>query len=222
MKQQLSRTVFQATLIVVLSSALALAVNSVRARGLDLSRNYFELTRPAAVHAQPDKSPSFEMRNVSDADSVSGADAALGESDSNAAAAEMAVTGGNAGPAPYPVGELGFREITTPQVLDLLNDPRAESMAVLFVDARNEEFYNSGHIPRAVQLDHYYADQYMPDVLPLAMAAELLVVYCGGGDCEDSMMVCNDLMLEGVPQENILLYKEGMDRCRSSAGAPHR
>ena len=40
-------------------------------------------------------------------------------------------------------------------------------------------------------------------------AAAIVVVYCGGGDCEDSIFMCRELVETGLASDNIFLYEGG-------------
>ena len=51
-------------------------------------------------------------------------------------------------------------------------------------------------------------------MLPLTRSAEKIVVYCSGGDCEDSLFACEDLLQAGVPFEKVFLYPGGMEEWR--------
>jgi len=80
----------------------------------------------------------------------------------------------------------------------------------IFIDARNDTAYAEKHIPGAHQLDHYYADRYLPDLLPVCAEAERIIVYCNGGKCEDSKLAATDLIENGVEAEKIFVYIGGV------------
>jgi rhodanese-related sulfurtransferase len=105
--------------------------------------------------------------------------------------------------------ESPFRAVELKEVLELFEHPNAALGVHVFIDARADEPYLEGHIPGALQCDHYRLEDYLPNVLSIAAAAETIVVYCNGGDCEDSLSVCGDLMLADVPRARILLFKGG-------------
>ncbi|HRX85753.1 MAG TPA: rhodanese-like domain-containing protein [Phycisphaerae bacterium] len=85
----------------------------------------------------------------------------------------------------------------------------------IFIDARDDAHYTEGHIPGAYQLDHYRADRYLPDLLPICRSALRIVVYCNGGSCEDSQLAAEDLMLEGIDPSKILVYEAGITEWRA-------
>jgi len=81
---------------------------------------------------------------------------------------------------------------------------------VLFLDARRSNVYRSGHIAGARPFSVWEADA---DDKVKALFAEGLdqsapiVVYCSGGDCEDSHMLGQKLYFVGF--DNVLVYKDG-------------
>ena len=76
----------------------------------------------------------------------------------------------------------------------------------------------TGTCPGAYQLNHYLSEQFLPGLVPIALAAEKVVIYCNGGDCEDSLFAAVDLLDEGVPYESIYLYEGGMEEWRKRGG----
>lgn len=89
-------------------------------------------------------------------------------------------------------------------------DPAFAAQRIVFIDARNPERYAAGHIPGAVLFDHYHPDAYVAPVLAALAIAERVVIYCTGGDCEDSELAALDLISLGVPGEKIVVYGGGM------------
>jgi rhodanese-related sulfurtransferase len=105
------------------------------------------------------------------------------------------------------------------EVQELFADPRREQEQLIFVDARNRKRYEEGHVPGAYHLDHFYPDETLAEVLPAAMGAERVVVYCNGGGCEDSEFVAVFLREAGVPGDRLFVYPGGMMEWRE-AGWP--
>lgn len=112
------------------------------------------------------------------------------------------------------VNGLGVQVVSFDQVCAMFEDPEREAGLILFIDARDADNYNDGHIPGAVQLDHYKLERYLPKVLPLTRYAEKIVVYCNGGDCEDSLFASEDLFEAGVAYEKVFLYTGGIEEWR--------
>ncbi len=100
--------------------------------------------------------------------------------------------------------------ITGPEVHQLFQDPRYAQELVVFVDARNQTQYRQGHIPGAYPFDHYRAMEELPTVLPACMNAEQVVVYCTGGDCEDSEFGAITLRDAGVPPDRLFVFIGGI------------
>jgi rhodanese-related sulfurtransferase len=119
------------------------------------------------------------------------------------------------GGAAQRLAQRGLQSIAGEDVLKLFEDPRYEQGLVVFVDARGDQHYQAGHIPGAWQFDHYRMEHYLADVLPACLNADIVVVYCGGGDCEDSEFAAILLRDAGVPAENIHVYTGGMTEWRT-------
>lgn len=102
-----------------------------------------------------------------------------------------------------------YQEITHDEVLALLNDPNTELGLNVFVDARNENNYSEGHIPGSYQCDPYDIGSYIDGMIDHVLGAEKVVVYCGGGNCEDSIFMCRELLEMEVPMEAIYLFMGG-------------
>ena len=104
----------------------------------------------------------------------------------------------------------GLQIITGQDVAELFKDLRYEQGLVVFVDARDDQHYQAGHIPGAWQFDHYRAERYLPAVLPVCLNAQRVVVYCTGGACEDSEFAAIMLRDAGIPRENLFVYAGGI------------
>jgi rhodanese-related sulfurtransferase len=103
----------------------------------------------------------------------------------------------------------GFQVADTNLVLKLYHDPGYSGGGIVFLDARNDQAYTAGHIPGAYQLDYYYKEKYLPTVLPVLMSAVTIVVYCNGGECEDSELTASLLLQAGIPPSRIFVYAGG-------------
>lgn len=109
-----------------------------------------------------------------------------------------------------------FRMISLKEARAIFEDDNTASGLNVFVDARADEPYTAGHIPGAVQCDYYRIDYYFPDLIMRAGGAEKIVVYCNGGDCEDSLYVCGELLKHDIPRARILLFKGGWEAWRDA------
>jgi rhodanese-related sulfurtransferase len=81
----------------------------------------------------------------------------------------------------------------------------------IFIDARDDAHYADYHIRGAFQLDHYYSERYLDTVLPACQNAERIVVYCNGGECEDSKLAAGELMDHGIDHAKIFVYAGGIE-----------
>jgi len=109
-----------------------------------------------------------------------------------------------------PAQQRGLQLLARNEVVTLFRDPRYQQGLVVFVDARNDQHYQEGHIPGARQFDHYRAENYFATVLPACLPAQQVVVYCTGGNCEDSEFAAAILRDAGVPAANLFVYAGGI------------
>jgi rhodanese-related sulfurtransferase len=98
----------------------------------------------------------------------------------------------------------------------LFADPKRGQDLVIFVDARDDDHYQAGHIPGAYQLDHYHPERYLATVMPACQVAQTIVVYCKGGSCEDSEQTALFLRDSAVPKHKLFVYTGGFDEWSSS------
>jgi rhodanese-related sulfurtransferase len=174
------RLLREAMLVGVAGGLLALAANALSPRGLHLARNYFP---DATVSTNQVTAPPTNHLAVSPASH-------------EAVLRRLAAR--------------GLQAADHDSVAAWHADPRREQRLIVFVDARNEKAYAESHIPMAVLLDYYHPEAYLPTVLPAVMAAEKIVIYCNGGDCEDSEFTAQFLKSAGVPGDRIFVYAGGI------------
>ena len=169
--------------VAVAGAAVAFSANALSPRGLKLSRDFFG----TASHTAP-------------------ANPAAGNS----------TAGATNVPSPFELvaarlREKGIRLAESNEVIRLFSDPRRDQNLILFVDAREDQPYQQGHIPGAYQLDYYRPENYMGTLLPLCQLAEQIVVYCHGGEhCEDSEFAAEFLLSAHVPKEKLMVYGGGI------------
>jgi 3-mercaptopyruvate sulfurtransferase SseA len=129
-------------------------------------------------------------------------------------------TGEQPDPAPGEAEKIqGFEVVNVEEVRAIWEDENFQWDIYVIVDARADDPYKEGHIPGAIQCDYYRIEHYWPEVLTRAAAAEKIVVYCNGGDCEDSLYVCGELVASDIPKANVLLFKGGWTEW-TAAGLP--
>lgn len=122
------------------------------------------------------------------------------------------------GPAPTapPAAASGPGRVFAPHPdtawLEISGEDTAElfSRKSLFLDARRTSLYRLGHIAGARPFSVWEAD--VDDKVKALFTEGLdqsapVVVYCGGGDCEDSHMLAQKLYFVGF--DNVLVYKDG-------------
>jgi rhodanese-related sulfurtransferase len=182
--------VFEALLVAAFGLLLALAANALSPRGLRVGRNYF----PDVVKA-PAAAPAGSNR------------AATSTSGNSTAPEQSAVER---------LQQRGLQLVTSNEVVKLFHDPRYEQGLVVFIDARDDQHYAAGHIPGAWQFHHYHAENYLPTILPVCMTAMQVVVYCSGGECEDSEFAAVMLRDTGVPRENLFVYAGGITEWKAN------
>ena len=90
---------------------------------------------------------------------------------------------------------------------------------VLFLDARRTSVYEQGHISGARPFSVWESD--VDDKLKALLAEnrdqkQPIVVYCSGGDCEDSHMLSQKLW--GVFFNNVYVYKDGFPDWQKRGG----
>ena len=170
-------------LVAALGLALALAANALSSRGLRLNRNYFPGGERLAV-ANPGSNSVGVASNAAPADPLEATRQRL--------------------------QQLGLQLVSSNEVVALFRDPRYEPGLVLIVDARDDKHYTAGHIPGAWQFHHYRPENFLPDLLPVSLAAQQIVVYCAGGQCEDSEFAALMLRDAGVPREKLFVYAGGI------------
>ena len=90
------------------------------------------------------------------------------------------------------------------------DDPLRQQGLVIFIDARGDDVYTAGHIPGSLQLDYYHPEKYLPTVLPACAVAQRIIVYCNGGECEDSEFSALMLRDAGVAAEKIFVFGGGI------------
>lgn len=231
------RTVVQAILILAISAGFGLAWNASRGaskaketkqKHIELSKQYFSasalLARKRAEGRDPKRGadpvePTPAAQN-GDADPAPTDPATTEPATTEPATTEPATTEpATTDPTPTEptppaneehtdrIVELGLQ----PMTVDEAELYHADG-AALFVDARNREDYEEGHIPGAVYLNHYQSADLIEEVRPDLEAAFMVVVYCNGGDCDDSINLALDLVtLYGIPNGNVYVFDGGME-----------
>jgi len=186
-------TLREAIWVCLAATAFAWAANALSSRGLILTRNYFpSAAEPGATatHVQPTPGKTIETNAV-----PVPADAQV--------AARLA--------------SKGLKVATAAEAEKLFRDPKFAQGLIIFLDARDDDHYEAGHIPGAYQFDHYHAPRFVPTVLPACSIAEQVLVYCTGGECEDSEFAAITLRDMGVKADKLVVYAGGFKEWEASA-----
>ncbi|MBI5766277.1 MAG: rhodanese-like domain-containing protein [Verrucomicrobia bacterium] len=112
------------------------------------------------------------------------------------------------------LGAQGIALLSHERAVGFFRDPLFTAGRIVFIDARDEAHYAAGHIPGARPFDHYRLDKYVADILGACAAADRIVVYCNGGECEDSELAAGDLLQFGVPAAKLFVYAGGIAEWR--------
>lgn len=177
------KLLLEGLVVAAAGAVLAFAANAVSNRGLTLTRNYFPNDVRLTAGARTGATPLLP-----------------GQATNAVSALERLETQAH---------ELGLRVADGKLAVQLFKDPRREQDGVVFIDARDAEHYQAGHIPGAYQLDYYHKEDYLPTVLPVCLAAQEILVYCNGGACEDSLLTASVLLAPVVSKEKLLVYAGG-------------
>ncbi len=181
------KALWEALILGMLGILVAVGANFVRASGsIKVTRNYFDKGFDQVERLIPQ--PRTD-RNASQPATAPSPDAADEDIE---------------GHPDHPYQEVDFEAVAA-----IFNDSDGQAGTVTFVDARNDEAYEAGHIPGAIQADHYRLEDCIEVLLDYADASEKLIVYCSGGNCEDSMFLCKDLLEFDVLYDKIYLYSGG-------------
>lgn len=105
--------------------------------------------------------------------------------------------------------------MTLAEVRVLHADPRFGFDQIVFLDDRDHD-YAEGHVPGAFQFFHYRAPEFLPALMPVLMSAEKIVVYCTGGNCEDSEFAALMLAEIGIPKEKLAVFVGGIKEWKAA------
>ena len=184
--------------IVTGGAMIAFLANALSPNGIDLTKDYFYLntTRPAA-------SPEGSVSTHSDAGIVEPPGTPTGATDATASR----------------LAALGLQRARHHRVVAPSHAPRYCAREAVFVDVRNRDSHRDGHIPKAYPFDHYQMEDYVDEVFPACEIADQVVIYCNGGECEDSEFAALDLIQLGLPAKKVYVYLGGITQWQSQGGS---
>jgi rhodanese-related sulfurtransferase len=174
----------EAIVVALLGAVMAFGANALSPKGLKLKRDYFP--GPARDDSAPGL--SGEAMKPSPAASASNTWHALEAR----------------------LSQKGLKLINKEEALKLYADPRKLQDQIIFIDARDDAHYSAGHIPGAFQFDRYYPEKYFGAVFPACQNAAEIVVYCNGGECEDSELAATMFGESGIAKEKLRVYGGGI------------
>jgi rhodanese-related sulfurtransferase len=174
------RVLLEALVVAAVGAVIAFAANALSPRGLKLTQDYFHGETLPVLRTT----------------------AAL----TNLAAART----NSAVPVVARLKEKGLQVVNGELAAELFHDPLYQQGSIIFIDARNDEHYQGGHIPGAYQFDNYRPENYMGTVFPVCQSAQKIVVYCAGGNCEDSQFAALTLRDAQIPNEKLFVYTGGI------------
>jgi rhodanese-related sulfurtransferase len=175
------RVLLEALLVAAIGAVVAFGANALSPSGLKLTQDYFHGERLPLPRTKTNQTEIVASSTKSAAD-----------------------------PVVARLKEKGLQIVNGEQAAELFHDPLCQQGAIIFIDARNDEHYQGGHIPGAYQLDNYHPENYMGTVFPVCQSAQKIVVYCTGGNCEDSQFAALTLRDAQIPSEKLFVYTGGI------------
>lgn len=177
----MKRVLVEALLVAAVGAVIAFAANALSPRGLKLTQDYFH-----------------------------GETVPVSRPGTNHPSALAAGTNLVSDPVVARLKEKGLQVVSGDRANGLFHDPGYQQGAIIFIDARNDEHYQNGHIPGAYQFDNYHPENYMAQIFPICQAAQKIVVYCNGGNCEDSQFAALTLRDAQISNEKLFVYTGGI------------
>ncbi|MGB0716890.1 MAG: rhodanese-like domain-containing protein [Phycisphaerae bacterium] len=106
----------------------------------------------------------------------------------------------------------GYTVVEVDEVAGWVEEMQGVPGQYVLVDARSESQFREGHLPGALRCYHYEIDTCIERTLEFAMGAEIVVVYCNGGECSDSKYMYDELVQRGVPEDAMRLFALGWEK----------
>ncbi len=207
------QAVIELILLTVASVGVALAANQIRERkSIDITKNYFDRgTSPTGAGNTEKVNPRAPkpIRPQGPQEQLQPPSRRTRPPDDRIASAEHPHAGSGSKVVEKKPLEHDYQTITVDEAHEVLDDPKTGQGLNIFVDARDDEHFAEGHIPGAIQCFPYESRRCLDQVKAAADGAEKVIVYCEGGDCEDSIFMSRELQEAGVPYEAIYLFEGG-------------
>jgi len=104
-------------------------------------------------------------------------------------------------------------EITSPMVVNLeFSKYHFDAGSAIFIDARDPEEYDSGHIQGAINIPFDYYKEY-EDLINELDEEKIYITYCSGGECSLSMDLADYLYHEKL-FDAVLIFEGGWPEWR--------
>lgn len=179
------RVLLETALVALIGMVFAFAANWLSPRGLALARNYF---------------PTGTNNLIQSPVSVSSRRIATNQNSTALSPEELLAA---------QMKQKGLRLVDHARTVQFFHESQLKG-SVIFVDARDSSQYRQGHIPGAYEFNPYRPENYFPSVMPVCQTAEQIVVYCNGGNCDDSQTAALLLRDVGIPNRKIFVYGGGI------------
>ena len=174
-----ARTLAEAALVGLATLAAGLAANALHPDGLSLSRDHFRTVEAEIPAAGPAPPAPAAASAPAEAEVVARLRAR------------------------------GLQVLSLAEARAAFEDPACAAGAWVFVDARGDDDYRAGHVPGAFQYDRFHPERHIDALLPACHAALKVVIYCLGGECEDSEFAALDLQGMGVDPQRLQVFAGG-------------
>jgi rhodanese-related sulfurtransferase len=227
--REVKRVLLEAMIVIVVGAVAGLAANAASSDPLSLTRNYFPKQRFVRQQPETGTQPVSESESSTtkpDSETSSSTqDASQTTSDSSASSSSRDKADGN-DPADAQqstldieieqttqyLHEIGLQTIQHDEAVEMFEHDYYREGLYLFLDARPASHYRDGHIPGAYSIDHFASDlqSKIDELMPLMQSAIKIVIYCNGGQCEDSELLAFDLLNAGVDLNKVYVYVGGM------------
>ncbi|MEM7163901.1 MAG: rhodanese-like domain-containing protein [Planctomycetota bacterium] len=213
------RTLLECVALVAATAVIGLIWNGASGKGLTLTRDYFQRIQPPKIQKTDiDVTPKDPVKSAEKLVGVDGADVtAPGTQPGNDVAVS---TVEEPGPDEKPKdGTISGLQALSLEDAMLFAEKEMQDL-VAFLDARTRDNYEEAHIPGAYHLYTYQAEKQIEALRADLADKEILIVYCGGGDCEDSVTLASMMINEfGYGYEKVWVYEGGLEEWQK-AGNP--
>lgn len=184
--------------IIVVSSAIGLLTNSIRNDGIPLNREPVKIIWTDSTKNFADNYSIDTVKSVPDQKEDSDSSHMIKQNMQESIIAKEK--------SDDPQTAQKTEEINEPSAINLKQAYQLYKKGVIFLDARENEDYKAGHIKNALNLPYYDFELFEKNLDNIAKE-DTIVTYCGGTDCDLSILLGNDLFESGY--KNIYIFFGG-------------